>query len=355
MDAGLSRHSEAVATRIGEGIRSGSWRVGQFLPPLREIAREQGAGYKTVWRAVKALEAEGLLASEPRKGYRVVSSVPKFCPELKGALVFVHAKSSEESEEGSEHALMWAGAREEALGRGMTVLVKPFAGPAINAIEAQELLGAAAGVICDRVDIDSVMALVEAGLPVVRIHNYSAGLPVDAVVQDDMGGITRALKYLADCGHRRIGYLDTSEWLRPSGESYNTEVRLAGFQAGRGNLGLDLDPELVLSVNLQSHGALADLLAAGATAVVSPHMDIWEVASDGVKLPDEFGRVAWCGLPGGLPEDDPEVPSHILWSREEMGREAARRLMARIENPEMSPVTALISTQLVDRGTGGRG
>jgi DNA-binding LacI/PurR family transcriptional regulator len=38
-----------------------------------------------------------------------------------------------------------------------------------------------------------------------------------------------------------------------------------------------------------------------------------------------------------------------------MGREAARRLLLRLDRPDADPATLVIPAQLVDRGTGGRG
>jgi hypothetical protein len=38
-----------------------------------------------------------------------------------------------------------------------------------------------------------------------------------------------------------------------------------------------------------------------------------------------------------------------------MGREAVRRLFAALENPDEAPVTVKVSTEFVDRSTGGRG
>jgi DNA-binding LacI/PurR family transcriptional regulator len=358
MNDNLSRHSEEVAAVLVAEIREGRWREGQFLPPLREIARRQSAGYKTVWRAVKALEAQGLVTSEPRKGFRVVGSAAAGSladANGGGTLVFVHAKEPAEVT-GGEHSMMWAGAREEAAGRGMVVLVHPVYEEVISRKTAAELAEVSTGVLCDRPDDESVRVLIDAGIPLVRIHNYRRGLPVDAVAQDDSGGIVKAVEYLAARGHKRVGYFDSVEWVRSQGqEPANVLMRLAGFQIATRRFETSEDAELIVPAGLDSPGRLRKLIDAGATAAVCPHGDLWRVCAEGVELPEDFGVVIWRGLEGGSDLPEEELPSNVCWSRHQMGREAARRLIQRIENPEMKPATILVDAELTDRGTGGRG
>src|SRR6185295_11945775 len=44
---------------------------GQFMPPVRELARVHGAATVTVHRALKMLARDGLVVAQPRHGYRV--------------------------------------------------------------------------------------------------------------------------------------------------------------------------------------------------------------------------------------------------------------------------------------------
>jgi DNA-binding LacI/PurR family transcriptional regulator len=358
MNDGLSRQSEEVAAALGAAIREGRWREGQFLPPLREIARQQSAGYKTVWRAVKTLESQGLVSSEPRKGYRVVGTAATGgSPDGNGGrtLVFVHAKDPSEVS-GGEHSRMWAGAREEAARHGMVVLVHPVYEDVISPETAAELAEVSTGVLCDRPDDESVQVLIDAGLKLVRIHNYRRGLPVDAVSQDDSGGVVRAVEYLASRGHQRIGYFDSVEWVRSQGkEPANVLMRLAGYHIATRRFRTSEDPGLIVPAGLDTPGRLQKLVEAGATAAVCPHGDLWRVCSEGVELPEDFGVVIWRGLEGGSDFPKEEMPSHVCWSREQMGRESVRRLVERLENPDMKPATILVDVELTDCGTGGRG
>ena len=66
------------------------------------------------------------------------------------------------------------------------------------------------------------------------------------------------------------------------------------------------------------------------------------------------GGLCLFGEPMGNGGEE-DYPTHVAWSKEQMGREAVRRLFAMLEHPEDMAVTVKISTELVDRGTGGRG
>jgi LacI family transcriptional regulator len=354
--------TQQVAEGIRERIRSGELGPGDAVPSERELSRVMEVSRVTARNALLRLVEEGLLRREAGRGYFVKSeSETAVNGRSGGALVFVHGKSEEEIAPGSTHAAMYAGAREEAARAGATVLVNPVREAVITPRKAEELRAVAGGVICDQTGAESVRALLEAGVPTVQIHYYREGVPVDTVVQDDVGGITQAVEYLAAHGHRAIGYLDTSEALRAAGIGANSEMRRAGYEMARRRFGLDARDELIGRVDPGAGRlgeVLAGVLAAGATAVISAHRGVWieardEFAARGGKLPTSFGVVIWCSQPE---EDDVrELPTYVTWDREQMGREAVRRLLLRLERPDLEPAQVVIPTRLVDCGTGGRG
>lgn len=348
--------TDRVASRLRERIGSGELRPGDNVPSERELSRQMKVSRVTARNGLKQLVEAGFLRREAGRGYFVRSVTEPDRRSSSGtALVFVHAQSEQEMSGTGEHARMWVGAREEAARAGRLMLVSPLEQEIINAEKAKELASVAAGVIADNTNEDSIRMLLKAGLPVVLIHYYRNGIPVDSVVQDDMGGIRQAVQHLVSRGHKRIAYLDTSRALRQKGRGRNSEMRLAGYTSARASFELDEDKDLIIPITSDCSGAAARLLAVGATAVVSPHTGIWLSAREGVDLPEDFGVVVWGdenieskGIRSGY-------PTSVSWSREQMGREAARRLLSRIENPDLRPITILVSTELKDRGTGGRG
>lgn len=61
-----------LATRIGDGRLP----AGTRLPTVRALAADLGLAVNTVARAYKELEADGLVATEGRRGTRVTGRVP---------------------------------------------------------------------------------------------------------------------------------------------------------------------------------------------------------------------------------------------------------------------------------------
>ncbi len=199
------------------------------------------------------------------------------------------------------------------------------------------------------------------GIPVIRIHYYPNGLGIDAVVQDDSGGIELAVEHLYAHGHRRVGYLDATDRLREVGRAANAERRLAGYLTACERLRLGRDPEVIGEVDLYAEddlGSTERLLGAGVTALVVPHQELWPsvkkaLATEGVCTGEPFGVVVWGDPPRG--EGDGEFPTSVTWSKKQMGQEAVRRLLMRLERPQLRPATIVIPAELVDRGTGGSG
>jgi len=60
-----------VAQRIEELIRNGTYRVGEKLPSIRSIHREQGISISTVLEAYRFLEDKGVIVAQEKSGYYV--------------------------------------------------------------------------------------------------------------------------------------------------------------------------------------------------------------------------------------------------------------------------------------------
>ncbi|MEE4021527.1 FadR/GntR family transcriptional regulator [Gordonia sp. PKS22-38] len=61
-----ARTSELVVGRMHELIRSGTWPVGERIPPEPQLVEQFGVGRNTIREAVRALEHSGMLV--PRRG-----------------------------------------------------------------------------------------------------------------------------------------------------------------------------------------------------------------------------------------------------------------------------------------------
>jgi LacI family transcriptional regulator len=318
----------------------------------------------TVRRGLERLVRDGLLVREAGRGYSLPGpdAAPRGEPG-RGTVLFVHCHPEERLTDGKRHAKIWAGAREEATRAGLLTLISSIPEEELTARKAEELAKVAGGVLCDHVAPDSMRALLGAGIPAVQLDYYrNPGVPVDAVVQDDAGGIELAVAHLLGRGHRRIGYLDTTDHHRRDGRPLNAARRLLGFRtacvdAGPAVEGLEEPVGASGPIAADVGAAVAKLLRRGATALVIPHSDPWSgaraaLADQGIEMPGDFGVVLWGG---DQVAEGEVVPTYVTWSKEQMGREGVRRLLLKMDRQNIEPATVVVPASLVDRGTGGRG
>jgi DNA-binding LacI/PurR family transcriptional regulator len=357
--------TEKVAGSLRRRIGAGEVEPGHYLPSERELCRELGVSRFTVRSALRALEDEGLLERRPSRGYVVHGGEARPgapAAETGTAVMFLHAHAEEELL-GGYHARMWSGARMEAARLGSRIVISSVHGERPTPEKAEGIRRIAAGVMCDSDDEEWVDAVLAAGLRAVRIDHMAVRAlapKLSTVVQDDYGGISLALEHLFERGHRRVGYLDFTRGFEPKRRGHAAR-RLGAYVGECRRLGLEEDPALVGAVEPGEESlpaAALRVLDAGATALVASHAFLLDGARAAfserkVAVPGEFGLVVW-----GEPTDgvDPEgYPTHVAWSKEQMGREAVRRLFAELANPGEPPCTVKVSTSLVDRGTGGCG
>ncbi|WP_192348952.1 PLP-dependent aminotransferase family protein [Algoriphagus sp. Y33] len=72
---------QSIAQTLEHQIKRQVFKIGDKLPSVREICREQGVSMNTALNAYYQLESKGLIASRPQSGYYVVYSHHKF-PEI---------------------------------------------------------------------------------------------------------------------------------------------------------------------------------------------------------------------------------------------------------------------------------
>jgi DNA-binding LacI/PurR family transcriptional regulator len=176
---------------------------------------------------------------------------------------------------------------------------------------------------------------------------------VDIVVDDDELGARLAVDHLVELGHHRIAHIEgapsTTAHYRRSG--YEEAMRGhglvdlivvepgdftedGGYRAARKLLTRDLPPTAIFAPN--------DLVATGVLSAADEH---------GLRVPDDISIVGY---------DNTHLAAirHIALTsvdqpRRDMGRVAAERLCARIEDPFRPPQQTLVTPHLVIRATTG--
>ena len=223
-----------------------------------------------------------------------------------------------------------------------------------NLYKAREVDGI---LIVGVVDAQWVLEVMDAGVPVVLLDNYLPNVPIPAVVNDNTGGAFTATRSLAALGHKRIGFIGAAV-----DYPFGRETR-DGYHQALGDAGLPYDPALELSIPIdvgtaRQAGAKLLSIAERPTAVfaVTDMMafGVIKAARDqGLAIPTDLSVVGMDDIELAAVTDPPLTTVRIR--KEEMGRRAALMLLDLIRGNEVDHGVAVLSTNLIVRGTtGGR-
>lgn len=184
----------------------------------------------------------------------------------------------------------------------------------------------------DSEDHEHVADAIARGVRIVAVNRVPRGLGVDSVSAENCAGARDAVLHLAGLGRRRIALLGRRPILSTVRE------RLAGYKVALRRVGLPLDPGLVqlgVSDFAAAYEATRKLLLAPsppdaifATNAVSGHAALKALRDGGVLCPEQVALAMF---------DDVDVDhvlgpaiTSVVQPAYEMGREAARLLIARL-------------------------
>ena len=346
------RAASRLAAAIQSDIAAGKLVGGTFLPTERELAETHGIGRMTVRRALKSLEAGGLVAAEPRHGYRVMARSNS--PELGCPLAYVLEASARPEDWDDTHRTLLTGFQSAVAGRGGSLLSISSKNLSAARILDQLLASKAWGAALDSVNLELLALVRRSGFPAVMVDAWTPESPIDAIVQDDFQGGMLAAAHLASLGHRRIA------WLGPISESAHSLGRFAGTVAGLAKAGLELAPDLRVETDESRAPEAARALLSRPDrpdAVVA----LWAYLSQtvartarelGLLLGRDFGMVGWAMQelyestfrPRFL---DDLVPPTVVWSVADMAETALSRLVERRANPNLPPLRINVPVRLV--------
>jgi LacI family transcriptional regulator len=196
--------------------------------------------------------------------------------------------------------------------------------------------------------------LTEAGVPIVLVNRTTDQGGVSTVVADDAQGIHLMVEHLAELGHRRIAQIAGPQELSTGA------VRHRAFREAMRALELDTDEP-------RSAAAKAYTVAEGArlggqllrsetapTAILTANdllaLGVYEAAQvSGLAVPGDLSVTGFNDMPFVDRLTPPLTTIRI--QHYEMGAEAARLLLQRLERPEAPGVSIQLGVQLVVRGS----
>jgi DNA-binding LacI/PurR family transcriptional regulator len=352
------RISSQVFEKLRLDILGGKIVAGAFLPSVRKLAAEQGVAKKTIERALKLLAAEGLVASVPRHGFRVVARGDDSDRGLPVAYV-AHVPGSSQEFWDEFHTQLLVCFQQVAARKGWSLLVVNSTPDGSEEMLEQLAAAGVCGAVIDSFEVEMCAALSSAGVPYVAVDGWVEGFEVDMVNQDGFLGGVLAVAHLISKGHQRIAFFGAE----PVSNDLQIATRYGGVAGALDRAGLQLDPELCVRAPLSDRelavARAKELLSRPdrPTAILALWQDmtaalVTAARELGLKPGKDFEMVGWsteesygsyvAQFYGG------RVPPAIVWSVARMAEEAVRCLKNRRAEPGMPPVHSRIPVELCE-------
>ena len=195
------------------------------------------------------------------------------------------------------------------------------------------------------------------GLPVVLVNRGVDDATASAVITADEAGVALAVLHLADLGHRAIGHIAGPRRLSTGAQ------RRSGFVAALRTIGAGRLPPAIAEA--QSYEIEAGRRAAAALLAANPGITAIVAANDllalgcydeakrlGLGCPRDISITGFNDMPFADRFDPPLTTVRI--PHRAMGAEAARLLLAEIENPRSPKREIELQPELVVRGSTAR-
>lgn len=376
--------------RIREYVRSqiaqGRWKPNDRLPTEAEFAEQFGISRFPVKKALAGLAEEGVIYRIQGKGSFVAASAAAAVPESASAIstesaaaptVTAAAAAAPRAARGGTDVAFIAshlrnplladildGAEEVLAEHGMRLTLRTSRNdPAAERELLREAVRTGAGgILIFPVDgeeyNEELLRLTLERYPVVVIDRYLRGVHTNCVCSDHEGGAYQAVSHLIGLGHRHIGYVSfyrkptTSLADRRSGyERALAEQRLpAGESLIRFDDGTnDFDFENAVA-DAQRFLAEHPHLTAVFGATSFSGLAVMEAARRlGRNVPEELSVIFFDDVEHAGLHRVP--PSCVVQPQRELGREAAKLLLAVIADPAADRRRITLPTRFIERSS----
>lgn len=193
-------------------------------------------------------------------------------------------------------------------------------------------------------------------VPMVLINRRTANQSIASVTADDTAGVATAIEHLVRLGHRRIAHLAGPQ------DTSTGKIRLQAYRQALDEHGLETDSALVAECRswTEQEGArgLRELLDAGTsfTAVLAGNdllaLGCYDVFEErGIVCPRDLSVIGFNDMPF-IDKLRPPLSS-VRVPHYDLGVEAARMLLDRLQDPTRSPRSVLLPLSLVLRQSTG--
>jgi DNA-binding LacI/PurR family transcriptional regulator len=339
-----------MAHSVRAAIAEGTYRVGDYLPGVRQLAQTHGVAPETARKAMKLLVDERCLSVHQRHGFRVTSLAND--PAKAAPVAFVRFDNYGEDITAGTYGHILAALQGAASARGWSVIGMSLSGK--TDLEIRELLRATrvSGIILDSIDSRMVTLVREMGCPAVLADAWYPDSGMDAVIQDSFSGGLQAAEHLCARGHGKIG------WVGPLVDTNESLERWGGVMAGLRRRGLTIAPEFAVNtLEPAPERALHRMLSrkghpTGLVALWPPesHLAVRSAVEAGLIPGKDVEVVGWCSeesygqFAAGFSPDT--VPAAVTWRMRDLAGRTLAQLAERRLAPDAPPVRVVVTTRL---------
>lgn len=355
VETSSGRVSADLFTAIRRKLASGQYPPGHYLPPIRKLSESKGVSPKTAQQVLKRLEAEGYLAAEARKGYRVLARASD--PDQGCPLAYVADLQATPSAWKPLHQELLSALQGAAARHGWSMVGVGSQGRDRKDVLRQLVTARACGLVLDSVDAATMEMLRGCGLPAVAVDAWESDAPIDHVVQDSYQGGMAAADHLLQLGHERLAWLGPTVWSSHSLARWSG-VTAACLKRGRPMAAEDTvdcprdasrTPARALLTRAKRPRAIVALYLEVATAVVEVARELGFVPGRDFDLvgwmtEQQYDR-DWVPLFRGAPP-----AAAVVWSPARMADLAVERLESLRRNPRLLPVRISVPVELRPAG-----
>lgn len=198
---------------------------------------------------------------------------------------------------------------------------------------------------------EHIAELQRCAIPIAVVDRDSPDVAADSVQIDNRQGGELAARHLLELGHRRIACIAGPLDVYPSYD------RVYGYMDALRAAGIEIDPELIVNSNFRANGgyqaagrllaqsalptaifACNDLMAMGAIGAIVDH---------GLRCPADIAVVGFDDIQ--LSQYTNPALTTVAQPKQEMGRQAARLLLERMQAPALPIRTIELAARLVVR------
>ena len=211
----MQKKYRQITAWLTEEIEKGTLCYGERIPSEKELAEQFGVSRQTVRRALKDLNAEGILVSRRGSGtYVSVNTRRTSAGETRIAVMLTHVDTyifpalirGMESELSREGCILQIAVNDNAVERERMILKELIRTRSVDGLIAEAVKSG-----LPNPNLDLYREIEKMGIPVLFVNSFYRDLDIPHVSLDDRKAGYLAAKHLLECGHTRIGGIFKSD------------------------------------------------------------------------------------------------------------------------------------------------